>query len=132
MNRLTRYFVFPFILLDFISSENFCWFFQYPKSLGGKWKIKSIRDLTTGYDNSQVDMKATLPADAKSQMITFTFENGVVSTLRTSGTEPKLKYYAEFCGKPENKDWDKIEQELDDMVAALKQDFIQAEKYGLE
>ena len=77
-------------------------------------------------------MKATLPADAKSQMITFTFENGVVSTLRTSGTEPKLKYYAEFCGKPENKDWDKIEQELDDMVAALKQDFIQAEKYGLE
>lgn len=33
-------------------------------------------------------------------MITFTFENGVVITLRTSGTEPKIKYYSEMCAKP--------------------------------
>jgi len=104
----------------------------YPKTLGGKWKIKSIRDLTTGFDNSQADLKAIFHTDPKSQMITFTFENGVVSTLRTSGTEPKLKYYAEYCGKPEQKDWDKIEQELDEIVTTLKQDFIQVEKHGLE
>ena len=105
---------------------------KYPKTLGGKWKIKSIRDLTTGFDNSQADLKAIFHTDPKSQMITFTFENGVVSTLRTSGTEPKLKYYAEYCGKPEQKDWDKIEQELDDIITTLKQDFIQVEKHGLE
>lgn len=33
-------------------------------------------------------------------MITFTFEEGIVATLRTSGTEPKIKYYTEICGKP--------------------------------
>lgn len=35
-----------------------------------------------------------------SQMITFTFQNGCVATLRTSGTEPKIKYYAEMCALP--------------------------------
>ena len=35
-----------------------------------------------------------------SQMITFTLQNGVVATLRTSGTEPKIKYYTEFCAAP--------------------------------
>lgn len=33
-------------------------------------------------------------------MITFTLQNGVVATLRTSGTEPKIKYYTEFCAPP--------------------------------
>ena len=32
------------------------------------------------------------------QMITFTFENGAVCTLRGSGTEPKLKFYVEAKG----------------------------------
>jgi len=36
-------------------------------------------------------------------MITFTFDIGVVVTLRTSGTEPKIKYYAEMCAGPENR-----------------------------
>lgn len=40
------------------------------------------------------------PTVTSSQMIIFTFENGVVITLRTSGTEPKIKYYAEMCAKP--------------------------------
>ena len=31
-------------------------------------------------------------------MITFTFENGAVCTLRGSGTEPKLKFYVEAKG----------------------------------
>lgn len=35
-----------------------------------------------------------------SQMVTFTFQNGIVATLRTSGTEPKIKYYTEFCAQP--------------------------------
>ena len=33
-------------------------------------------------------------------MITVTFVNGCRATLRTSGTEPKVKYYAEMIGPP--------------------------------
>ena len=35
-----------------------------------------------------------------SHMITFTLENGCVMTIRTSGTEPKIKYYTEFVADP--------------------------------
>lgn len=73
----------------------------YPKAIGdGQYKIESIRDLTTGYDSTQADGKALLPSSKSSQMVTFSFENGAVITLRTSGTEPKIKYYAEMCAKP--------------------------------
>lgn len=76
----------------------------YPTSLlDGKYKIESIRDLTTGVDTSQPDGKSLLPSSKSSQMITFTFENGTVITLRTSGTEPKIKYYSEYCAKPEER-----------------------------
>lgn len=33
-------------------------------------------------------------------MITFSLQNGVVATLRTSGTEPKIKFYSEYCAAP--------------------------------
>jgi phosphomannomutase len=36
-------------------------------------------------------------------MITFTFDNGLVATLRTSGTEPKIKYYTELCASSTEK-----------------------------
>lgn len=36
-------------------------------------------------------------------MITFTFSNGGVATVRTSGTEPKIKYYIELCAPPGNR-----------------------------
>lgn len=90
-----------------------------------------MRDLTTGYDSSTEDKKATFPTDPSSQMITFTFDNGVIATLRTSGTEPKLKYYAEYCGRPEQKDWGKIEQELDSLVQDIANEFVEADKNGL-
>lgn len=73
----------------------------YPTSINnGLYKIKSVRDLTTGIDTSQPDGKALLPTSKSSQMITFTLENGIVLTLRTSGTEPKIKYYGEMCAQP--------------------------------
>jgi phosphomannomutase len=75
---------------------------EYPHAvLDGKYKIASIRDLTTGIDTSQADKKSLLPSSKSSQMITFTFENDTVVTLRTSGTEPKIKYYSEYCAKPD-------------------------------
>ena len=104
----------------------------YPKILADKYQISSVRDLTTGYDNSSLDNKALLPMDASSHMITFTFVNGVTATLRTSGTEPKLKYYAEYCGKPTQTDWKAIKTELDEMVDYISEEFIEASKHGLK
>lgn len=65
----------------------------------GDFAIAHVRDLTTGYDSAQPDHKAVLPVSASSHMITYTFANGCVATLRTSGTEPKLKYYVELAGQ---------------------------------
>lgn len=44
-----------------------------------------------------------LPTSSSSQMVTFTFSNGGVATMRTSGTEPKIKYYTELCAAPGNR-----------------------------
>lgn len=44
-----------------------------------------------------------LPTSRSSHMITFAFANGVMLTLRTSGTEPKVKYYSEMCATPEER-----------------------------
>lgn len=72
---------------------------SYPKTCGGV-RIVHVRDVTTGYDSSQADLRSVLPVSRNSQMITFALQNGVVATLRTSGTEPKIKYYTEFCATP--------------------------------
>ena len=76
---------------------------QYPTELGGQYYVTEVRDLTTGYDSSQLNKKAILPTDPKTQMITFRFSNGIVATLRTSGTEPKIKYYVEYCASMEQR-----------------------------
>lgn len=105
----------------------------YPTSImNGEYEIEGIRDLYTGYDSSTPDKKATLPTSTSSQMITFTFKNGAVITLRTSGTEPKMKYYAEMCGKPEEKNWAKLSSTLKIMVDATVEEFYQPTKNGLQ
>lgn len=77
---------------------------KYPRTLSaGKYTIASVRDLTTGHDSAQPDGRAVLPTSRSSHMITFAFTNGVMLTLRTSGTEPKVKYYTEICAAPEEK-----------------------------
>ncbi|XP_074649687.1 phosphopentomutase-like [Tubulanus polymorphus] len=103
----------------------------YPTHMG-KYAIKSIRDLTTGFDNNFSDNRARLPVSKSSHMITFQFENGCVLTLRTSGTEPKIKFYTEFCADPsKNLNPDDVVQELELMVKALIDDFLQPEKNNL-
>ena len=65
-------------------------------------------------------------------MLTFTLDNGVVGTLRTSGTEPKLKYYVEYCGDPaETRDRDSIISELDSIVNGIIEHFVEPEKNNL-
>ncbi|CAH8480454.1 unnamed protein product [Heterobilharzia americana] len=74
----------------------------YPQKVG-RFQINGIRDLTIGYDDHFPDFKPVLPVSKSSQLITFDFVNGVTLTLRTSGTEPKIKYYSELVSKPESK-----------------------------
>lgn len=105
----------------------------YPTSiLEGEYEVENVRDLTTGYDSSTGDKKPTLPVSESSQMITFTFKNGVELTLRTSGTEPKIKYYANVSGKPENKRWDELSSTLNKMMEGILNEFIELEKNGLK
>lgn len=76
-----------------------------PTSLGG-CSVVSVRDLTKGTDTGKPDGTAALPADPKSQFLTFTCRSrlsegnasspDVVISLRGSGTEPKVKHYAEL------------------------------------
>lgn len=104
----------------------------YPDGLlDGKYKIVGTRDLTTGYDSTRADKKATLPVSRSSQMITFTFDNGLVVTLRTSGTEPKIKYYTELCAPPEEQDLDSLKATLQEMVDAIIKEYLQPEDNGL-
>ncbi|KAH0616259.1 hypothetical protein JD844_027237 [Phrynosoma platyrhinos] len=103
----------------------------YPKTCG-RFSVSGVRDLTTGYDSNQSDKKAVLPTSTSSQMITFTFNNGCVATMRTSGTEPKIKYYAELCAPPGNSDFEKLKKELDELVSAVEKYFFEPEKNNLQ
>ena len=53
-----------------------------------------VADLTVGYDTRQPENKALFPKQS-GQVITFFLANGGVITFRTSGTEPKIKFYSE-------------------------------------
>src|SRR5690606_205330 len=101
---------------------------NYPIQLG-KFKIKYIRDLTLGYDNSQPDCKAILPTMPKDHMITFTFEDDSVLTLRNSGTEPKLKFYIECFDKNDVKI---AESKARELLQAMTNDWVKPNEFGLK
>ncbi|XP_062334270.1 phosphoglucomutase-2 [Osmerus eperlanus] len=102
----------------------------YPSECGA-FAITAVRDLTTGHDSNQPDNKAVLPTSS-SPMITFSFSNGGVATLRTSGTEPKIKYYTELCAAPGNSDVEQLKKELDALVEAIVENFFQPKKNKLQ
>ncbi|XP_067949214.1 phosphopentomutase-like [Watersipora subatra] len=96
----------------------------YPKEFGGV-KVKYVRDLTAGYDNEQPDNNPILPVSSASQMITLTFDNNVVMTIRTSGTEPKIKYYSEIQGKGLSEE--EAKDVLTNLVHAVVEELLQPE-----
>ncbi|KAJ7990515.1 hypothetical protein DPEC_G00301140 [Dallia pectoralis] len=102
----------------------------YPKTSGGS-RIVHVRDVTTGFDSSQPDQICVLPMTKSSQMITFTLQNGVVATLRTSGTEPKIKFYTELCAPPGKSDISSLEEELKKVTDAVVEDFLEPDKNNL-
>lgn len=62
--------------------------------------VSYIRDITQGIDINTPESTSPLPATPGSEMIMFAFNNNCTVTLRTSGTEPKIKYYIEMGGRP--------------------------------
>ncbi|GMM57002.1 phosphoribomutase [Maudiozyma humilis] len=112
--------IFDFIRKEYSPGE------KYPHSIGGKLKILTFRDLTTGFQSDTTDNKPDLPVDPSSQMITITAkpEYGdakdelIRCTMRGSGTEPKLKIYIEASAASESRanaltrlTWDTLEKE---------------------
>lgn len=87
-----------------------------------------IRDLTIGYDSATPDHQPTLPVSSSSEMITFKLENGCVFTIRTSGTEPKIKYYCELSGPSA----EQARNDLKVVVNAIGNELMESEKNGLE
>ena len=61
-------------------------------------KTERVVDVTMGTDTGTSDGKSEPPLTPGSHMIMYTFANGVNFTLRTSGTEPKIKFYSELAG----------------------------------
>ncbi|CAN0183839.1 unnamed protein product, partial [Discosporangium mesarthrocarpum] len=78
----------------------------------GSYPVAWVRDLTEpGYDAETPDKRPQLPllsaagggGGGGGEMLTFRLgggAEGLVATLRTSGTEPKIKYYMELRGEP--------------------------------
>ncbi|ORZ31496.1 phosphoglucomutase [Catenaria anguillulae PL171] len=83
----------------------------YPTTLAD-FEVVSVRDCTAGWDSTTKDHRPVLPTSRAAHMITFTFNvperlravdanvqlMPCSMTLRTSGTEPKVKYYTELAG----------------------------------
>ena len=104
----------------------------YPTQLGS-FKVQDVRDLTEGhaYDSKQSDKKPVLPLSA-ADMITLygAKESGetFVLTVRTSGTEPKIKYYLEVSSR----DQATIEPLLVEAEQALAGEWVKTDELGLE
>lgn len=100
-------------------------FHAYPTSVGG-FEVERIRDVTVGFDSAEIDGKCKFPLSPSSQMVTLWFKNRAVITLRTSGTEPKLKWYAEMPGT----DPVATKMELDEIVHAVIEGILKPEFYN--
>lgn len=95
---------------------------KYPSRLG-PFGIQRIRDVARCYDSAEPDNQCAL--FASSEMLTIYLDNGATVTIRGSGTEPKLKYYAEMsCSSV-----DQGSEELKAVVEAVMADFIKPHKH---
>ncbi|NLA24257.1 MAG: phospho-sugar mutase [Bacteroidales bacterium] len=71
---------------------------------------------------SQLRYGISLP---KSNVLQFELKNGSKISIRPSGTEPKIKYYFSVKAKMQSiEDYDKINQELENMIEQIKKEII--------
>ncbi|KAI0822643.1 phosphoglucomutase first 3 domain-containing protein [Trametes gibbosa] len=104
---------------------------HYPTTLAGL-AVTRVRDLTVGYDSGNApSYKPDLPLSS-GHMLQFRAENTadgtrITLTTRTSGTEPKIKYYLEGSGK----DVHVVDQLLRKVVQEISDEWMEADKNGL-
>lgn len=105
---------------------------SYTSTLG-PFKVLGVRDLTgDGYDSSTPDKKPTLPTSS-ANMITFKFDEGCVATIRTSGTEPKIKYYSEISREPgDSMSWQDAQNKINELIDNLVKILLEPEKNNLQ
>ncbi|CAG4985609.1 unnamed protein product [Parnassius apollo] len=66
------------------------------------------------------------------EMIAFRCDNGMSVTVRTSGTEPKLKYYTELvCDAPTEREQEEMRKKLEIMVQEFIGELLQPKENGL-
>jgi phosphoglucomutase/phosphopentomutase len=109
--------------------------FSYPSACG-PYKINQIRDLTAGLfvdlKNNGKRTKPNFPTSKSSHMITFYFENSCTLTIRTSGTEPKIKWYSEIRQTDMSKSRQQLKCELDDLIKHVIEQFYEPERNNLK
>ncbi|RNF18949.1 putative phosphomannomutase-like protein [Trypanosoma conorhini] len=98
----------------------------YPDKVAGAG-VLHIRDLATGIDTRMPDKRATLPTSPSSPIVTFYFDNGVTMTIRGSGTEPKLKWYAELITEDPSR-----KKELSVFVDKVVEELVRPAHYNFE
>ncbi|CAI2348862.1 unnamed protein product [Caenorhabditis sp. 36 PRJEB53466] len=105
---------------------------KFPTKIGDA-DVATVRDLTIGYDNSKPNNKPVLPLSTSSEMVTFFLKNGNITTLRASGTEPKIKYYIELITAPgkTQSDLASVYAELDQLEADVVATLLRPKQYGL-
>lgn len=107
---------------------------EYPKKVGS-CEIVSINDFTAGVKipenvnrEAHLNVLGTgLDQDYTSgEMIIFRCSNGLTVTIRTSGTEPKLKYYSELvCEAPTWSEQESINAKLQVIVKEFVEELLQ-------
>ncbi|CAB3222630.1 unnamed protein product [Arctia plantaginis] len=115
---------------------------QYPKKVGS-CEVVYINDFTAGVkipenvngEANHLNVLGTgLDSDYTSgEMVMFKCHNGLSVTIRTSGTEPKLKYYSELvCEAPTRREQEETNIKLKEMMKEFIEELLQPGANGLK
>ncbi|XP_013149198.1 PREDICTED: glucose 1,6-bisphosphate synthase [Papilio polytes] len=112
----------------------------YPKKVGS-CEIVHLNDFTEGVKipekaNGEAHLKVIgtgLDQEYRSgEMVSFRCSGGLGVTVRTSGTEPKLKYYTELvCTAHTEREQEEMRQKLEIMVKEFIEELLQPKENGL-
>ncbi|KAL5490151.1 hypothetical protein ACEPAI_4984 [Sanghuangporus weigelae] len=105
---------------------------NYPSVIAGL-NVTNVRDLTVGYDSGNPSTYKPLLPLSSGHMIQFRAQSQsddtkIALTIRTSGTEPKIKFYLEGSGS----DVSSVKDVLGKVIAELRDFWMEAEKNGLK
>lgn len=105
------------------------------RSYIGDYRVTAVRDLAAGhgYDSEMPGGMPSLPlGGGGTHFLTFKLgDEGVVATLRTSGTEPKIKYYLEMQGQP-GIPLKEVSERLSEVASVFIEECLQPKRWGLQ